>query len=68
MTFESREILEAQYANRQPRPGEEDLDMELTKLIDRMEDDEVCRHMMIGLPDSSGRRECMHCGKAWTWL
>jgi hypothetical protein len=73
MSFESRELLEAQYANRQPKPEDEDLDMELTKLIywsRRMEDDtdDFCRHLAIGLPDSSGRRECMYCGKAWTWL
>ena len=49
MTFESRELLEAQCAIRQPRPGEEDLDMELTKLIDRMEDDEVCRRQITAI-------------------
>ena len=41
MSFESRELLEAQYANRQPRPGDEDLDMELVKMIDRLENDET---------------------------
>lgn len=39
MSFESRELLEAQYTNRQPKPEDEDLDMELTKLIDKMDEE-----------------------------